>query len=246
MATPPRRWAGSVLLTAGLLLLYDTYTFIKIDWSPLHIPMSVPVELTFGYALIVAGICMFVGPTLLGAVSEIAPDASMKLGQHLAQPSIESRRRAKLRLKDKVSILPNRGLIGGVVVLLVLIPVFQSIQEPDSTGIYVQLSPQRGQGVDENCVSGPILVTVKSHDGSSRVMVNGTEIRWEALRQALITRLSSRANWEVFVDADEDVELSVPVHAFEIIRSLSAKSVILTPALKKQLADSCTHYLQVD
>lgn len=65
MATPPRRWAAYALLTAGLLLLYDTYTFIKADWSPLRIPMSVPVELIFGYALILAGISHSLRPLCL-------------------------------------------------------------------------------------------------------------------------------------------------------------------------------------
>jgi hypothetical protein len=224
MATPPRRWVAYALLTAGLLLLYDTYTFIKTDWSPLRIPMSVPVELIFGCALILAGIFTFFAPTLLSAISEIALDPSMKMGHQLVHESIELRRQQRLPLRTKFVSLPNRGLLG----------------------VYVQLSPQLGQAVDESCLSGPILLRVKQHDGSSRVVLDGQEMQWSELRPTLISKLSGRANWEVFVEADEDVELSVPVQTFEIIRSLGAKAVILTPTLKKQLVDSCMSLLQVD
>jgi biopolymer transport protein ExbD len=232
-------------LTAGLFLLYDTYTFIKTDWSPLRIPMSVPVELIFGCALILAGIFTFFAPTLLSAISEIALDRSMKMGHQLVHESIELRRQQRLPLRTKFVSLPNRGLLG-VVILPLLVPVFLSLFEPESTGIYVQLSPQLGQAVDENCLSGPILLRVKQHDGSSRVVLDGQEIQWSELRPTLISKLSGRANWEVFVEADEDVELSIPVQTFEIIRSLGAKAVILTPTLKKQLVDSCMSLLQVD
>jgi biopolymer transport protein ExbD len=205
--------------------------------------MSVSAELTFGYALIVAGICTFVAPTLLSVISEIAPDASMKMGQDLAQPSIESRRRARLRLKDKISVLPNRGLIG-VVFLVLSVPMFLSMLGPESQGIYVHLSP--AQRLATKCVNDAIVITVKKHNRDIRVTVNGMGIPRNDVWQALVPKLSVRANWEVFVDADQDVDVSDLIAAVEIIRSLGAKPIILTPSLKKQLSDSCTHRLQVD
>jgi biopolymer transport protein ExbD len=244
MAAPPRRWAGYALLTAGLLLLFDTYTFIKTDWSPLQIPMSVPVELMFGYLLVLAGICTFIAPTLLNAVSEIAPDASMKLGQNLAYNSVEAGRRKRLPLKDRFCVLPNRGLIS-IVFLILLVPMFQSIMEPGSKGIYLRLFLQRIP-FDEKCLSGAVVVTVKEHNGAIRIRLNGTEIQLENLQQALASQLSHRADWEVFVQGDENIELSDLMPAIEIIRSLRAKAIILTPALKKQLMDGCTRKLQVD
>ena len=90
------------------------------------------------------------------------------------------------------------------------------------------------------------MVTVKEHNGAIRIRLNGTEIQLENLQQALENQLSHRADWEVFVQGDENIELSDLMPAIEIIRSLRAKAIILTPVLKKQLMDGCTRKLQVD
>jgi len=64
MAIPPRRWVGYALLAAGLSLLFDTFTFLLTNWSPLKVPMYAANELAVGCLLIVAGVLVLFAPTL--------------------------------------------------------------------------------------------------------------------------------------------------------------------------------------
>lgn len=64
MAIPPRRWVGYALLAAGLSLLFDTFTFLLTNWSPLKIPMYAANELALGCLLTTAGVLVLSAPTL--------------------------------------------------------------------------------------------------------------------------------------------------------------------------------------
>jgi biopolymer transport protein ExbD len=234
MAIPPRRWVGYALLIAGLSLLYDT--FLRTNWSPLHVPMYAPSELELGYLLIVGGVGLLLTPTLLHMLDNYAPDASMKMGECLAYESVEFRRQQRLPLKKRLSMLPNRGLIGGPVILLLLIPMFLLVSPQESRGVYIRLTPQRGRGPDENCLAGPIVVTINQH-GSLKLLLNGTEVSREEFERALKSKLAERADWEVFVEGDDSVSFADPLYAIDVVNDLHAKAVILTPNLKQQIAE---------
>ena len=90
MAIPPRRWVGYALLAAGLSLLFDTLTFLRTNWSPLHIPMFAANELALGYLLAVVGVVLLLAPTLIRLLDRYAPDVSMKTGAELAPQSVEN------------------------------------------------------------------------------------------------------------------------------------------------------------
>src|ERR1700722_8966816 len=203
MAIPPRRWVGYALLIAGLSLLFDTYTFLRTNWSPLHVPMFVANELALGYSFAVVGVVVLFAPTLIRMLDSYAPDASMKMGEGLAHESIELRRQRRLPLKKRLSMLPNRGLIGGAVILLLLIPMFLMVAPQESRGIYIRLTPQRGRGPDETCLAGPIVVTIKQQGSVSKLFMNGTEVGREEFERALKSKLAERADWEVFVEGDD-------------------------------------------
>ena len=227
-------------MIAGLLLLFDTYTFLRTEWSPLRVPMYAPNELALGYLLAVLGVMLLFAPTLVRPLDSYAPDASMKLGVALAHQSVESRRQRRLPLRNKFSMLPNRGLVGGAMILLVLPLVFVLVMEHDlEKGIYVRLSPPHSSGPDEFCLEGPIVVTVRQHNALSQTLVNGTEVSQEALQQVLRSKLSGRANWEVFIEGEDSVPFADPMEAIDVINALHAKAVILTPKLKRQMANSC-------
>jgi biopolymer transport protein ExbD len=239
MAVPPRRWVGYALLIVGLSLLFDTYTFLRTDRSPLRVPMSVPNELALGYSLGVIGILVLLARALIRTVDPFAPDASAKMGEGLAHESVERRRARRLALRKRFSVLPDRGLVGGAVVLLLLIPMFLMLPKPDSKGIYVRLTPRRWKGPDENCLAGLILAEVQLHNGSSKMLLNGREVSRNELEESLITKLSTRANWEVFVKGDESVSFGDVMYAIDVINALHAKAVILSPELKRQITEGC-------
>jgi biopolymer transport protein ExbD len=241
MATAPRRWVGYALVIAGLSLLFDTYTFLRTNWSPLHVPMFAPTELALGYSLVVVGVVVFLAPALIRMVGSYAPDASMKMGQGLAHESVELRRQRRLPLRRKFTVLPNRELVGGTVSLLLLLPLFYMVTRHDylARGVYVQLVPRHYSGADEICLESPIVVTINQHGSTRKVLLNGTEVSWEEFERVLKSKLAERANWEVFVEGDDDVSFADPLYVIDVINALHAKAVILTPELKRQMSESC-------
>jgi hypothetical protein len=175
MAIPPRRWVGYALVVAGLSLLFDTYTFLRTNWSPLRVSMYVPTEIALGYSLGVVGIIVLLAPVLIRTVDPFAPDASLKMGEGLAHDSVELRRRRRLPLRRKFTVLPNRGLVGGAMILLLLLPVFFVVMQHElARGIYVRVTPRHYAGPDEICSEGPIVVTVNQRGSASELLINGT------------------------------------------------------------------------
>jgi hypothetical protein len=86
--SPTRRWVGYALLAYGVALLFDTYTFLRTNWSPLRVPMSVITELALGYTLVTLGLVVLLWPMLSYLVDDFAPDESMKFGQSLADQTV--------------------------------------------------------------------------------------------------------------------------------------------------------------
>jgi biopolymer transport protein ExbD len=240
MATPPRRWIGYALVIAGLSLLFDTYTFLRTNWSPLHVPMYASNELALGYSLVAVGVVVLLVPYFIHMVGDYAPDASMKMGEGLAHVSVEVRRQRRLPLSRKFTVLPNQGLVGGPMLLLLLVLVFVMVTQHDfSRGIYVRLLPRHYSGPDEACLAAPIVVTIKQHRALTKLFLDGPEVSREGLEQALKSKLSERANSEVFVEGDDSVPFADPMYAIDVINTLHAKAVLLTPKLKRQMAESC-------
>jgi biopolymer transport protein ExbD len=237
MAIPPRRWVGYALVVAGLFLLFDTYTFLWTNWSPFHVPMYASSELALGYSLAVLGVVTLLAPGLIRRLDSYAPDASMQMGGVLAHESVEFRRERRLPLRRQIAGLPNLGLIGGPVILVLLIVMFVLVSFQESRGIYVRLVPRNPSGPDELCLAGPIVVTINQSGSVSKLLVNGTEVGRERLEQALKFKLAGRANWEVFIEGDDSVSFADPMYAIDVINDLHAEAVILTPKLKAQMAE---------
>lgn len=199
--------------------------------------MYAPSELELGHLLIVGGVVLVLAPTLLHMLDNYAPDASMSMGGGLSYESVEHRRRRRLPLKKRFSMLPNRGLIGGPVILLLLILMFLLISPQESRGIYIQLTPRHGRGPNENCLAGPIVVTISQHGSLSKLLLNGTEVSRQEFERALKSKLAERAEWEVFVEGDDSVSFADPLYAIDVVNDLHAKAVILTPKLEQQIAE---------
>jgi hypothetical protein len=90
MAMPPRTWVAYALLTGGLSFLFDTLTFFRTNWSPLHIPMYAENELAIGYLLTVAGVLLLLAPNLTHILDRYAPDSPMKVSTGMADQSVDN------------------------------------------------------------------------------------------------------------------------------------------------------------
>jgi hypothetical protein len=106
----------------------------------------------------------------------------MEMGEGLAHESIERRRQRRLPLRRKFSALPNRGLVGGAICLLLPIVFFMVTQHDPARGIYVGLVTRRHSGPDEICLEGPIVLTINQHGSVSKLLLNGTEVSREEFR----------------------------------------------------------------
>ncbi len=249
MAIPSRRWAGYGIAFSGLLLLLDANSFPQIltpdSYAPVNRPPSLPLsavnELILGYLLIILAVILLITPTLATIVGSYVPDASMNLGEDLAYRSIEFRRRQRLPLRRKFSLLPNRELAGGAIFLLV-VPAFVMVIPAPSHGIYVHLVSQVLVGLDENCMKGPIILSIKQRDTEAHLFLNGKEVDMEGLDRRLQSELAWRANREVFVDADQSLDFGVPALMFDKLNAINTTPVLLTPALRKQLAKACPSF----
>ena len=79
-------------------------------------------------------------------------------------------------------------------------------------------------------------MSVVSHNNATRMLFNGKEINREELAPASKAALAERANWEVHVEGDDSVPYADPMYVVDVVHSLYAKAVILTPQLKEQIA----------
>jgi hypothetical protein len=80
----------------------------------------------------VGGLITVFAPFVAGMVANYAPDSSIQLGRNIENDSVELRLRRRLPLKERFSVLPNRGLVGGAAVLLVLVPIFLMVLPQES------------------------------------------------------------------------------------------------------------------
>src|SRR3984957_18207171 len=92
-------------------------------------------------------------------------------------------------------------------------------------------------GPDGICLAGPIGVTINQHGSVSRLLLNGIQVSRDELEPALKPKLAVRANWEVFVETNDSVSVCDPMYAIDVVNALHAKAVILTPKLKRKMAE---------
>ena len=97
-----------------------------------------------------------------------------------------------------------------------------------------------GWAPNENCFAGPIVVTIKSQNSSTKMFIDGADVNAQDPARELGKKLAMRAHWEVFVDADESVQFATAMYAIDTLQPLHAKAVILTPSLRKEIAKECS------
>lgn len=168
-----------------------------------------------------------------------APQSSLMMVE-VTPGSVVVRPQRRLPLRGKFTTLPNRGLVGGAMILILLVPVFVMVTQHDlARGIYVRLSPRYSVAPDQNCLEGPIVVAVRQRGDGSHLLLNEAEISRDQLEAALQSKLVRRANWEVFVEGDDVAPFDQLMFAIEVSNSLHAKVVILTPKLKEAMKKGC-------
>ena len=107
-------------MAVGVSLLFDTVTFLRTNWSPLHIPMYAANELAIGYLLAVVGVLLLSAPSLIRMLDRYAPYAPMDKDALLAPQLVEDRLQGQLPLSAK-SLFAKKTLSWLVVALGLLV-----------------------------------------------------------------------------------------------------------------------------
>jgi biopolymer transport protein ExbD len=235
MAIPPRRWVGYTLVIAGLSLLFDTYTFLRTNWSPLHVPMFAPTELALGYSLAVVGVAVLLAPVVIRLADSCAPDASLKMGEGIAHESVELRRQRrarKLPLRRPISGLPGFGLVGGISYALIAIVMMMMTSAFVYTpqGVWVRLLKRGAVPQNSDPWTEPLVVLAKDSGLGQRpnLYVNSKLVAWEDFDHVLKQELSRRREWVVYVGGDDTVAWQDVVNLIDVARRDHATAYLIT------------------
>ena len=138
---------------------------------------------------------------------------------------------SKLKLHRTLALFPRIQLFAAVA-LMILLAVLVSAGPLRSKGVWVFLTQQllAKEHLDP---AGPVVVILKAPrktdiHATTRIFVNESEIDRRNLRGALLSELSRRADWVVFIDADPSLSYSDAVEVVDVVTQLSAKPVLLS------------------
>jgi len=238
MRMPLHRAVGYAGVVAGLLLVFDTATFLGTQWSPLHVPMYADNELSLAYWLLAIGAAFLFWPVfwrmIRGLFASYAPGLDARVGDGFEHNSIELRRKKRLGL-GRPAGLPDRGVLLGmpVMILLVLIVIWD-LPLP-SRGIHVSISRRDFERATVDWRQAALIVRVEGSDPTKPPVfkVQGKEVAPANLREALKRELSPRAEWIVFVEGDPKLSYESVVQVVDVVNGLHAKPVLLTPGVER-------------
>jgi biopolymer transport protein ExbD len=185
--------------------------------------------------LILLGIAIMLPARTVRKPVEITPEIT---------PSPDSgraplRQRRNWPLPKRLAMLPSFSLTASLIVALAVVG-FRLVEASRETiparGIYVRLSARDYNEAKKNMAVSPLVVTVvRTKSDSPQFLLNGNDVKFENLHNALKYELSRRADWVEFVDGDEDLPFQDVVAVVDAANSLHAKCVLLTPHMKQEV-----------
>ena len=235
MAIPPRRWVGYAFVVAGLSLLFDTYTFLRTNWSPLHVPIFAATEIALGYSLVAVGAAVLLVPVVIRVGDSCAPDASVKMGERLAHESVELRRQRcgrKLTLRRPISGLPGFGIVGGMIYALIaivmMIMTVAFVYTPQ--GLWVHLLKPGAVPQNSGPYTDPLVILAKDGGPGQRpkLYVNSKLVSREDFDYVLKQELSRRREWIVYVGGDDAVAWQDVVSLIDAAHTDQATAYLIT------------------
>ena len=143
--------------------------------------------------------------------------------------------RRKLLLRSRLQELPPFGLVYALILASLLIPsclifLHEWGYDHRSVGIDVHLLKPGLLKTASDSWAEPLVGRVENVGPGSppRLYLNSKLVGWEALAPELKTKLKSRSDWVVFIEADDDINWGDAVNAMDIIRGAGARVVLLT------------------
>jgi biopolymer transport protein ExbD len=129
--------------------------------------------------------------------------------------------------------LPNWGLVGASIWWVVIILFVTSMSaRPTQLGLFVAVKGRDPAIEEKSPWPDTLAVVVRT---PRRFFVNGEEIERGKLRATLLERLSHRAVWTVYVEAEYDTVYMDTAYAIDTIQGCGAKVIWITPKLREQM-----------
>ncbi len=162
--------------------------------------------------------------------------ASAGESSNIRNVGIGSRLRNKFGRRKTLRLLPHFPLLALNGMMIVLV-IFMSFGPLPSRGLWVFFGQELLTRAHAD-PAGPVVVQIRTAAISdphapSRVFVNQREVDWRNLRGALLSQLSTRADWVVFIDADASLPYAEPVKVVDLTNQLMAKPVLVTPNMSQ-------------
>ena len=98
-------------------------------------------------------------------------------------------------------------------------------------GLFVSLRSHEVVVWETNPWQETLAVYVRPH---GRFFVNGEEVERSSLRTKLLERLSRRAVWTVYFEADSDTVYMDDIYAIDTIQGCDAKVIWVTPKMREE------------
>jgi biopolymer transport protein ExbD len=150
------------------------------------------------------------------------------LGPVIYQPRV---RRA---LQQKFGGMPAFGTVAALTMFVILVPVWISNSWRLPThGLFVEVSAKEYLRATANRSVGPLIVSIEIRKHEVAYRLNGKAVPFVDLNSALKQELSRRADWVVFVEGDDNLPYQDVAQVIDMAHGLQARSVLLTPQMKK-------------
>jgi biopolymer transport protein ExbD len=151
-------------------------------------------------------------------------------GRAFSGPSGPHRRFSRPR--RTLALLPYFPLLT-IPVLMIMVFEGMILAPLPAKGLHVFASTQHLLKAQSD-PAGPLVVSAQRRNGNVRFLVGGNPVPLENLHDALKKELSRRADWVVFVEGDDDLPFQNIVEVIDIANSLHARSVMLTPGMRRE------------
>lgn len=140
-------------------------------------------------------------------------------------------------LGKPITTLPHFGLLASLILIfgaVLPICILTSALQPISQGIQLSFTLKNAlKALASEPI--PIVLQIKNMgpDAKPAIYLNSSSLAWDELPAALKKQLSTRAEWVVYVQGDEDLPFQDVATAMDFVRQAQAKVILVTPTIEK-------------
>lgn len=187
---------------------------------------AAPYAFSVGVCLLALGIIALPRLTRNRGTAVAGQDASVAEGFY--HPSVERRLRARLPLKSRIAVLPDRSLVFGMPILLSLLMIVfinQSFRVPK--GIDVGVAPASALIASQQALVVQVQRGTGTHSYDEQFRIQNKVVPRDELRSRLKAELAGRDRRRVLISGDEDMPFDWVVEVVDLVNGLGGRPVLV-------------------